>query len=125
MIGVSVSGDSKKTSKSLSRLHKDILLSDLHRYGERGVEALTNATPVDTGLTAKSWGYRIIQENTGPRIEWYNRNIVNGTSVVILIQYGHGTGTGGYVVGRDFINPSIQPVFDSIVDEIWKKVNLG
>lgn len=95
---------------------------DLHRWGAMGLEALQKATPVDTRLSADSWGYRIERDKFGPRIVWYNTNSVNGTPVVILIQYGHGTGTGGYVPARDFINPSIRPVFDQIRSEMRKKV---
>ncbi len=89
-----------------------------------GVDALARATPVATSLTRNSWEYRIIKDRKNPGIEWYNTNVVNGVSVAILIQYGHGTGTGGYVTGRDYINPAMLPVFDMIADEIWKKVKL-
>jgi hypothetical protein len=87
-----------------------------------GVNALANSTPVETGLTARSWQYRIVKDRRGPTIEWYNTNQVNGTPVAILIQYGHGTGTGGYVAGRDYINPAMRPIFDTIADEVWRRV---
>lgn len=122
MIGISVSGDSNKTSKALSRMLDRRLFSDLDRFGKMGVEALARATPIDSSLTANSWGYRIIKDKKFPGVEWYNTNVTGGTPVAILIQYGHATGTGGYVQGRDFINPAMRPVFDQIADEIWKKV---
>lgn len=112
----------KKTRNHLSKMLKNGIDSDLDRWGQMGVDALSRATPVDTQLSASSWGYRITRDRHGPRIEWYNTNQVNGTPVVILIQYGHGTGTGGYVQGRDFINPAIRPVFDKISADIRKKV---
>jgi hypothetical protein len=123
MIGVTTAGDHNKTSKALKNMNKSNLFSELHRYGVLGVSALAQATPIDSSLTANSWAYRIVQERNGPRIEWYNTNDAGGgTSVAVLIQYGHGTKNGGYVIGRDFINPAIQPLFDRFAEEIWKKV---
>lgn len=122
MIKITTKGDSKKTYDFLNKLTKGNIFSDLNRYGQMGIDALSRATPIDSKLTANSWRYRIIKNRRGPGIEWYNTNEVNGTSVAILIQYGHATGTGGYVTGRDFINPSIRPVFDKIADDVWKKV---
>lgn len=122
MIGATVSGNSDRTIKALSKMQKRNLFSDLHKYGEMGVQALAKATPVDSSFTANCWEYRITQERNGPRIEWYNTNKVGNTSVAILIQYGHGTGTGGYVMGRDYVNPAIQPLFDKMADDLWKKV---
>lgn len=122
MISSSVSGDHKKTSKALQKMRRQWVLSELHRYGALGLAALQKATPVESGLTAQSWGYRVVEERNGPRVEWFNTNMVNGTSVAVLIQYGHGTGTGGYIQGRDYINPAIQPLFDRFVEEIWEKV---
>jgi hypothetical protein len=122
MIGIESRGDFKKTRSFLKKMQRGDIFYDLNRYGEMGVSALGKATPIDSSLTANSWGYRIIRDRKFPGIEWYNTNVVNGTPVAILIQYGHATGTGGYVQGRDFINPAMQPVFDKIADEIWKKV---
>ena len=102
-------------------LHGDVF-SELDRYGALGVSALSRATPVDTGLTAQSWAYRIVRSRGRHTIEWYNTNTRDGLEVAILIQYGHGTGTGGYVAGRDYINPAIRPIFDQIADNVWKKV---
>ncbi len=87
-----------------------------------GVDALSSATPVDSSLTAKSWGYRVIKDRSRPGIEWYNTNIPGSTPVAILIQYGHATGTGGYVSGRDYINPAMRPIFDQIAVDVWKEV---
>ena len=124
MIGITSSGNLKKTDAFLKRLQKRDIYSDLDRYGKMGVSALSRATPVDSSLTANSWAYRVIRGRR-PGIEWYNTNVVGGTPVAILIQYGHGTGTGGYVQGRDFINPAIRPIFNQISDDIWKKVRHG
>jgi len=95
----------------------------LNRYGERGVRALMNATPVRTGLTARSWHYTILHGKHGSSLSWYNSNLVGTTPVVILIQYGHGTGSGGYVQGIDFINPALKPIFAALADELWKEVS--
>lgn len=122
MFSMSSSGDFSDTEKFLKSMQQGELFRNLDKYGRMGVDALARATPVDTSLTANSWAYRIINSRTNPGIEWYNTNIKGGTSVAILIQYGHGTGTGGYVQGRDYINPGIRPVFDKIVDDIWKRV---
>lgn len=123
MIKVTSDGDFKKTEDYLERVLGNDIFSVLHRYGALGVRALSAATPEDTGLSSISWDYKIIKEPRWPGIEWYNANDTDtDTPVVILIQYGHATGTGGYVVGRDFINPAIQPVFDQIVDEVWRRM---
>lgn len=122
MISVTSVGDLKKTISFLNNLSNKNLSVDLNRYGKLGVDALAKFTPVDSNLTANSWGYRIIKSTRGPGIEWYNTNVVNGTPVAILIQYGHATGGGGHVVGRDYINPAIRPIFDKISEEIGKKV---
>ena len=125
MAGVSLvsSGDWKKTEAWLNRLATGDYLSSLESFGRIGVDALMKETPTDSGLTAKSWGYRVIDDRSFPGVEWFNTNVNNGVNIAIIIQYGHGTGTGGYVVGRDYINPAIQPVFDKIADEIWKEVS--
>lgn len=115
------SKSSGATEAFLKRLQQGSYLSDMDRYGREGVAALERATPVRTGLAANSWAYRIFK-GRNPRIEWYNTDKESGATVVILIQYGHGTGTGGYVAGRDFINPAMRPIFDKIADDVWKKV---
>lgn len=120
MIGLKRTSD-RSVEKKLKKLLGKNIFASLDRYGQRGVEALAAATPVETGLTADSWEYEIVK-SPRPGIRWYNTNVVNGTPVVIMIQYGHGTGTGGYVYGRDFINPAMRPVFDTIAQDIWKEV---
>lgn len=123
MFRLESSGDWNKSRTFLNRLlHRDFY-GDLEAYGRMGVEALASATPEESGLTADSWYYVIKKDRRNPRIEWHNDNMTDtGVPVVILIQYGHGTGTGGYVQGRDFINPAIMPVFEQIANDIWKKV---
>lgn len=122
MLGFSSSGDYEKTIKSLKRMTDLDLMSRLAYYGEMGVMALAGNTPVDTGATAQSWSYRVIKDAVSARVEWYNTNAPYGTSVAILIQFGHGTGTGGYVSGIDYINPAMAPVFTRMADDLWKEV---
>lgn len=122
MIGVTHSGSFKNTEKFLKRMSRRQQFPSLDTFGQRGVDALANATPKDTQETSKRWRYVIEQDHTGITISWYNDNEENNLPIVILIQYGHATGTGGYVQGRDFINPAMQPVFDQIAYEMWKKV---
>jgi len=112
--------NTEKFLKKASRL--DHILRALERYAKQGVVALESATPVDTSLTSGSWDYEILNESGSYSIIWTNSNVVDGTPVVILLQYGHGTGTGGWVQGRDFINPALKPIFDKIADEVWKEV---
>lgn len=122
MISFRQKGDFKKLNSYLERLEEVIKLGKLNKYGERGVSALASATPVDTGLTASSWEYSINREKDSVSISFENTNINNGVSIAILLQYGHGTRNGGYVQGRDYINPAIQPLFDQIAEEAWKEV---
>jgi hypothetical protein len=119
---ISVTTKAKGSTEAfLQRLLRGDQYAELDRYGRQGVEALARATPVRTGLAANSWAYRVVKGKR-PGIEWYNTDTVNGTPVVVLIQYGHATGTGGYVHGRDFINPAMRSVFDQIANDVWKKV---
>lgn len=122
MIRFRQKGDFSKTTKFFAKVKNAIKLSNLDQYGRRGVAALSSATPVDTGLTAASWYYKIESRNNMVRIGFYNSNNQNGVPIAIILQYGHGTGTGGWVEGRDYINPSIQPIFDEIVNAAWKEV---
>lgn len=94
----------------------------LEKYGEEGVRLLTEATPIDSSETANSWSYEIRHYPGGASITWLNSNVVDGVPVVILLQYGHATRNGGYVQGRDFINPALKPLFDKIADDVWKEV---
>ena len=122
MIGVNAKRGSRKTQKFLTGLLNHSLYGDLARYGQMGVDALARATPQDTGLTAGSWDYRIVEENGQIGIVWVNLNEAGRSNVAIMLQYGHGTGTGGYVQGRDYINPAIQPIFDQIQTDVWRRV---
>jgi hypothetical protein len=122
-MSISSSGSFKNLDGWFARMRRMHRINEaLEKWGVRGVDALSNATPEDTGETAKSWRYRIRVDRVGYTIEWYNTNIVNGKPIAILIQYGHATGTGGYVVGRDYINPAMRPIFDEMADELWKEV---
>lgn len=122
MIKFTVSGNTDKTRKFLRAAQKGDFFSGLDALGRRGVAALQANTPASTGLTAASWSYEIKQEKGRVSIYWLNSNRQNGVNVAILLQYGHGTGTGGYVTGQDYINPAIKPIFDEIANEVWKKV---
>ena len=115
-------GDFSKFTRYLERTKESVRLGDLDRYGREGVAALASATPVDTGLTASSWYYKIEHTKGSAKISFYNSNIQNGVQIAIILQYGHGTGTGGWVEGRDYINPAIQPIFDRIVNDAWREV---
>lgn len=122
MFKVTHSGSFKNTEKFLKTVSKRRQYSWLDSYGIRGVDALSNATPKDTRETSKRWRYEV-RENRGEiTISWFNDNVDDRIPIVILIQYGHATRNGGYVQGRDFINPAMQPLFDQMTDEIWKRV---
>lgn len=122
MIKFTHKGDFSKLNTFLEKAKSAIKLSELDKYGQAGVAALSAATPVDTGLTASSWDYRVERSATQVSITFINTNIQNGIPIAIILQYGHGTGTGGYVQGRDYINPAIQPVFDEMAESAWKEV---
>lgn len=122
MINFRQKGDFSKTMKFLEKAKSVVKLSDLDKYGKEGVAALASATPVDSGLTANSWYYKIDRTKESATITFYNSNIQNGVPITIILQYGHGTRNGGWVQGRDYINPAIQPVFDKIADQAWKEV---
>ena len=122
MIGFRHKGDFSKTSKYLNGIRQRNFVNMLEKYGREGVEALASATPVDTGLTAKSWDYKIEQKNGSISLVFTNSNIQNGIPIAIILQYGHGTRNGGWVQGRDYINPAIQPIFDNIVKQAWGEV---
>lgn len=122
MISFKHKGDFSKATKYLNSLKKTARLDILNTYGQKGVAALASATPKDSGLTASSWYYKIETSNGRSAIHFYNSNVQNGIPIAIIIQYGHGTGTGGWVEGRDYINPAIQPIFDEITKELWREV---
>lgn len=115
-------GDFTRTFKFLNRMQNFKIESILERYAQEGVSALASATPVDSGTTANSWGYEIEYSGESATIYWTNTNANKGVVIAVILQYGHGTGTGGYVQGRDYINPAMRPVFDQIADAAWREV---
>ena len=123
MITIKQKGNFSKTTNFLKKAKKKIDINKLKCFGDEGVEALKNATPKDTGLTSESWYYKIEDDNGKIRIFFCNSNIQNGVPIAIILQYGHGTCTGGWVEGRDYINPAIQPIFDEITKKAWKEVS--
>ena len=122
MITCRQKGDFSKLTRFLERAKEAVHLGDLDKYGRAGVAALASATPVDSGETASSWYYEITNKNGSAVISFRNSNVQNGVPIAIILQYGHGTGTGGWVQGRDYINPAIQPIFDQIANNAWKEV---
>ena len=122
MISFVVKGDFNKTEGFLKRITQKNFYKKLRSYGEKGVHALASATPKDTGKTSASWDYKIEEGDEGVSIIWTNSNVVNNVNIAIILQYGHGTRNGGYVQGRDYINPAIQPIFDEMADSAWKEV---
>ena len=122
MISFRQKGDFSKMTRYLERAKNIAKIGDLDRFGREGVAALASVTPVDSGLTASSWYYKIKHEKGSATISFHNSNIQNGVPIAIILQYGHGTNNGGWVEGRDYINPAIQPIFDRIVEEAWKEV---
>ena len=122
MISFRQKGDFSKLDRFLERAKEAARLSILDKYGREGVAALSSATPVDSGETASSWYYEVTNENGSAAISFYNSNVNQGVPIAIILQYGHGTGTGGWVEGRDYINPAIQPIFDKIAEAAWKEV---
>lgn len=122
MITFRQKGDFSKLTRYLERVKEVIRRGDLDKYGRTGVAALASATPIDTGLTASSWYYKIEHSNGSAVISFHNSNIQNGVPIAIILQYGHGTGTGGWVEGRDYINPAIRPIFDAIANDAWREV---
>lgn len=122
MIKVRQKGDLSRTFNFLKGAKRAVRNVDLDKYGREGVAALASATPVDSGETANSWYYEIKRSKNGIALTFYNSNIQNGVPIAIILQYGHGTGTGGYVQGQDYINPAIQPIFDKIAEEIRREV---
>jgi hypothetical protein len=122
MIRVKHKGDFSKTMRYLVEVKDAVDPKILDKYGQAGVEALASATPVDSGLTARSWYYKIERKNGLTKILFCNSNIQNGVPIAVILQHGHGTGTGGWVEGRDYINPAIQPLFDNMANDVWREV---
>lgn len=121
-ITVSDSGDFRNIEAFLKNVEHGDYLKVLDRFGRMGVDALASATPVDSGLTASSWGYQVKQTKSSAEIVFTNSNVNKGVNVAIILQYGHGTGTGGYIQGIDYINPALKPVFETIAEQAWKEV---
>lgn len=123
MVIIRHKGDFRKTRRFFDRFLEARFLNHLNKYGQEGVAALAAATPVESGKTASSWYYEIKRSGTSFTISWGNSNENKGVNIAVILQLGHGTGTGGYVVGRDYINPAIRPIFDRIAKDIWKEVS--
>ena len=116
-------GNFGSTEKFLFKLYSQNFFKTLDYYAQKGVKALSSVTPTDTGKTASSWGYKITTSKDSVSIVWTNSNLTEGgTPIAILLQYGHGTGSGGYVQGQDYINPAIQPIFDEIEKGVWAEI---
>lgn len=122
MIKVKVTGSFKNTEQFLARMKAREHLTSLAKYGPMGVAALAQATPKDSSKTANSWNYEIIEKRGSYSIVWTNSHVEDGVPIAIILQYGHGTGTGGYVAGRDYINPAMRPIFDQMAADMWKVV---
>ena len=122
MITVRHKGNFSKTIRYFAKAKNAVKVSDLDRFGEEGVAALMSATPIDSGETASQWYYTIERGSGSVTITFNNSNIQNGVPIAIILQYGHATRNGGWVEGRDYINPAIQPIFDKIAEKAWKEV---
>lgn len=123
VISFSHKGDLSKTTKFYLRMRELFKKKNIfEEYGQKGVDALRSATPIDSGKTADSWEYEVNIQNDSVVINWFNTNVNRGVNIAVILQYGHGTRNGGYVQGRDYINPAIKPVFDEMLEKLWKEV---
>lgn len=122
MISAEVSGSFNKTESFLRAMSKLDIMEILRLYGAAGAQALADATPVESGLAASSWGFEVTRKGSLYTISWTNSDVESGFPVAIMLQYGYATGTGGYVQGQDYINPALRPIFDEIADKVWKAV---
>lgn len=122
MISITSAGSFRNTDRFLDAILKSDISSNLEAHAQRGVNALAQATPSESGLTADSWTFEIERNGASVNIWWKNTNVVNGFNVAIGLQYGHGTGTGGWVAGQDYINGALRPIFDEIAEAIWREV---
>lgn len=122
MISLSSSGSFDNTERFLRQIKDGNIFSQLTRFGQEGVNALAAATPKESGETANAWSFEIKKESGSWSIIWSNNHVVDGAPIAVMLQHGHGTGTGGYVEGRDYINPALSPVFDRIAEEAWRVV---
>lgn len=122
MIRINHKGNFKNIEKFLKQKPSKLINDILNKYGQEGVNALSSATPIDSGETARAWSYEIQNTKGHATITWNNSNVVSGVNIAIILQYGHATGNGGYVQGRDYINPAMRPVMDKILENLWKEV---
>lgn len=122
MIRFESKGDFSRSIKWLTKLQRAEFYNKINALAATGTSALASATPVESGQTAASWSHQVTISGRGARIEWTNSNVNQGVPIAIILQYGHGTGTGGYVAGRDYINPAMRPIFEKIAEEVWKEV---
>lgn len=122
MIKITQKGDWKKTDLFLNRIKSLFKNGIFDKYGKAGVDALRASTPIDSGETANSWSYNVSIGHSRVTISWENSNVNQGVPIAIILQYGHGTGTGGYVQGRDYINPAMKRIFENMADELWREV---
>lgn len=122
MFSFVVTRSGKRTEDFLRKLQRNDIYKSLDSAAKMGVNALASASPKESGLASDSWGYEIERSGSSVTITWTNNDVENGFPVAIMLQYGYGTGTGGYVQGRDYINPAMRPVFDNIADKVWKVV---
>lgn len=122
MFKLTVKGDYKKSETFLQKIKRPDYRRALEKYGEAGVVALSVSTPIDTGLTSTMWSYEVKKISGGYEVVWTNSHIINGVNIAVILQYGHGTRNGGYVRGRDYINPAMRPIFDQLAQEAWEEV---
>ena len=115
-------GNFNRTERFFNTIMGRSYLNILDKYGQKGVELLSSATPVRTGKTASSWSYIIESDNGRSTISWVNSNVNDGVNIAVILQYGHGTGNGGYVKGIDYINPAMKPMFEELANEAWREV---
>ena len=125
MISVTASGSFDSTEAWLKKVASGSIFDALSRYGQMGVNALESATPADSGVTANSWYFEILKDAKSWSIVWGNSHVEAGRPIAVLLQYGHGTRNGGYVEGRDYINPALRPIFDQMAAEAWRVVTSG
>lgn len=121
-LSVSSSGSFDKFESFLKRNFTSSLKTALHKYGQMGVDALSSATPIETGVTRSSWRYEIRAGRKFSSIRWLNDHVEEGVNIAVILQYGHATGSGGWVEGRDYINPALRPIFDGFASELWMEV---
>ncbi len=122
MISLTSKGNFDNVDRFLKKCLSRNYISVLEHYGQEGMQALSAATPVDSGLTASSWDYEIVEGKDSITINWYNSNVNNGVNIAVILQYGHATRNGGYVAGTDYMTPALKPIFDNIADAAWKEV---